>query len=60
MLTTPAGGPPPPDLGELQLLEGVRHFPQRVKCATLGWRALEEALRLHAARLGAGHATTED
>lgn len=31
-------------LGELQLLEGVQKFPQRVKCAMLGWRALEQAL----------------
>ena len=31
-------------LGELQLLEGVQHFPQRVKCAMLAWRALEQAL----------------
>jgi nitrogen fixation protein NifU and related proteins len=31
-------------LGELQLLEGVQNFPQRVKCAMLAWRALEQAL----------------
>lgn len=31
-------------LGELQLLEGVRKFPQRVKCAMLAWRALEQAM----------------
>jgi nitrogen fixation NifU-like protein len=31
-------------LGELILLEGVQKFPQRVKCAMLGWRALEQAL----------------
>ncbi len=31
-------------LGELQLLEGVQKFPQRVKCAMLAWRALEQAL----------------
>ena len=33
-----------PSLGDLQLLRGVRKFPQRVKCAMLAWRALEEAL----------------
>lgn len=33
-------------LGELQLLEGVQHFPQRVKCAMLAWRALEQAMQL--------------
>jgi nitrogen fixation NifU-like protein len=32
-------------LGDLRLLRGVRKFPQRVKCAMLAWRALEEALR---------------
>ncbi|MDZ4287714.1 MAG: SUF system NifU family Fe-S cluster assembly protein, partial [Prosthecobacter sp.] len=32
-------------LGELILLEGVQKFPQRVKCAMLGWRALEQAMR---------------
>jgi nitrogen fixation NifU-like protein len=31
-------------LGDLQLLEGVRKFPQRVKCAMLPWRAVEQAL----------------
>lgn len=31
-------------LGELALLEGVQKFPQRVKCAMLAWRALEQAL----------------
>ncbi len=32
------------DLGELTLLEGVQQFPQRVKCAMLAWRALEQAV----------------
>ena len=31
-------------LGDLQLLQGVRKFPQRVKCAMLPWRAIEQAL----------------
>ena len=31
-------------LGDLQLLRGVRKFPQRVKCAMLPWRALQQAL----------------
>ena len=42
-------------LGELQLLEGVQHFPQRVKCAMLAWRALEQALAD-----GQGEVTTEE
>ncbi|MDR1145589.1 MAG: SUF system NifU family Fe-S cluster assembly protein [Verrucomicrobiales bacterium] len=34
----------PQGFGDLQILEGVRKFPQRVKCATLGWNALKQAL----------------
>ena len=34
----------PMGLGDLQLLQGVRKFPQRVKCAMLAWRAVEQAL----------------
>ena len=33
-----------PRLGDLLLLKGVRKFPLRVKCATLAWHALQEAL----------------
>ncbi len=32
-------------VGRLKIFEGVRQFPVRVKCATLIWRALEEALK---------------
>ena len=32
-------------VGRLKFFEGVRQFPVRVKCATLIWRALEEALK---------------
>ena len=32
-------------LGDLQVMRGVRKFPQRVKCAMLPWRAVEQALR---------------
>lgn len=35
---------PTKGLGDLQLLQGVRKFPQRVKCAMLPWRAVEQAL----------------
>lgn len=37
-----------PNLGDLRLLSGVRKFPQRVKCAMLSWRALEQALETDA------------
>ena len=33
------------DWGELEALEGVRQFPQRVKCATLPWHAVEHTLK---------------
>jgi len=36
---------PPRMLGDLRLLNGVRKFPQRVKCATLAWRAFEQAVQ---------------
>ena len=43
MLTSQA--PPDEHLGgDLALLKGVRKFPVRVKCATLPWHALEQAL----------------
>ena len=35
----------PQMLGDLRLLQGVRKFPQRVKCAMLPWRAVEQALQ---------------
>ena len=35
---------PAEGLGNLQALGGVKKFPQRLKCATLGWHALETAL----------------
>jgi nitrogen fixation NifU-like protein len=35
----------PKILGDLRLMQGVRKFPQRVKCAMLAWRAVEQALQ---------------
>ncbi len=32
------------ELGDLEALTGVRKFPVRVKCATLSWRLLQQAL----------------
>ena len=37
--------PLPADLGKLVVFSGVRAFPSRVKCATLAWHTLREALR---------------
>ncbi len=35
------------EMGDLESLTGVRKFPVRVKCATLAWHTLEEALTAH-------------
>ncbi|MEY2541207.1 MAG: nitrogen fixation protein NifU [Verrucomicrobiota bacterium] len=35
----------PKALGDLLVMRGVRKFPQRVKCAMLPWRAVQQALR---------------
>ena len=32
-------------LGKLAALQGVRRFPSRIKCAMLGWCALDECLK---------------
>ena len=34
----------PEEFEDLMALEGVKKYPLRVKCATLGWHALEKAL----------------
>jgi len=44
--------------GEISALAGVREFPQRVKCALLGWEALREALGMRRGEKG-GTVTTE-
>lgn len=33
------------DMGELEALRGVVKFPVRIKCATLGWNTLSQAIR---------------
>lgn len=43
MLAAPPGSPVD-QLGTLTALAGVRQFPIRVKCATLAWQALQDAL----------------
>jgi nitrogen fixation NifU-like protein len=42
----------PKALGDLRVMRGVRNFPQRVKCAMLPWRAVEQAFEQ-----GAGETT---
>jgi len=34
----------PPEMGKLAAFAGVRHYPARVKCATLAWHTLRAAL----------------
>jgi nitrogen fixation NifU-like protein len=56
MLTAPEPGEPPDTFGDLLVFSAVRRFPQRVKCAMLAWRALEQA---HSAS-PAGAVSTEE
>ena len=42
----------PKTLGDLRVMQGVRNFPQRVKCAMLAWRAVQQAFEQ-----GSGEAT---
>ena len=39
------GDPPPAEMGDIEALAGVAKFPVRVKCASLPWKTLEQALR---------------
>jgi nitrogen fixation NifU-like protein len=43
-MMTEADSEPDPELGDLEAFQGVAKFPVRVKCATLAWRVLEDAL----------------
>ncbi len=43
------------ELGKLAVFEGVRQYPMRVKCATLAWHTLQNALEGHVSDV----ATTE-
>lgn len=53
MVTETGAATPHPDLGDLEVLAGVREYPVRIKCATLPWHAM------HAALTDAGDVTTE-
>lgn len=44
LLTEGPGQVPPAELGKLAVLSGVWEFPTRVKCATLAWHTLRNAL----------------
>ncbi len=44
LLTTSHGHEPAEELDKLAALGGVREYPSRVKCASLGWHALKSAV----------------
>jgi nitrogen fixation NifU-like protein len=44
-------GAAPDEMDKLAALSGVREYPARVKCASLGWHALKTALRGEAERV---------
>jgi len=52
LVTEETNEAPKKTLGDLRAMQGVRKFPQRVKCAMLAWRAVEQALEQ-----GTGEAT---
>ena len=45
LVTGKAAGVPDKSLGSLRAFAGVARFPTRVKCATMAWHALKDALR---------------
>jgi nitrogen fixation NifU-like protein len=45
MLTTEDKVDFPDELEDLEALQGVKKYPIRVKCATLSWNTLEQALK---------------
>lgn len=53
MVTETGEATPHPELGDLEVLAGVREYPVRIKCATLPWHAMVAALQ------GGGEITTE-
>jgi len=43
MLTEDEGGYE--ELGKLKVFEGVKEFPARIKCATLSWHTMNNAIK---------------
>lgn len=43
--SSPPSGISAEDLERLQALAGVRHYPMRVKCATLAWHTMQAAVK---------------
>ena len=55
-------GEAPADFGDIEALAGVARFPVRVKCASLGWKTLEQALQVagRGETRAAGRVTTDE
>jgi nitrogen fixation protein NifU and related proteins len=53
------GEPPVEEMGDIEALAGVAKFPVRVKCASLAWKTLEQALK-DGAQAAAAPVTTDD
>jgi len=51
-------GVDPADLGDLEVLQGVRNFPVRIKCALLAWTTLVEGLENYESGNGAAQVET--
>lgn len=49
------GAEPTEEMGDLEVLEGVRSYPVRIKCALLPWNALLDALDVLDGKEGRGH-----
>lgn len=60
LLTAEQGGDAAAGLGKLAVFAGVREFPMRVKCATLAWHTMWDALQASRAAAGAGRPTTTE
>lgn len=57
-----ASGEAPESFGDIEALAGVSKFPVRVKCASLSWKTLEQALAAaeQGETLGAAPVTTDE
>ena len=54
------GETPPEEFGDIEALAGVAKFPVRVKCASLGWKTLEQALTGDGGSVSTDERTTGD
>jgi nitrogen fixation NifU-like protein len=46
-------------LGKCSILEGVKHYPLRIKCATLSWHALKAAIESESTKTDNNTVSTE-